>query len=88
MEAVDLELAAGDISIHNQVIIHGSNANKSDQWRIGLTLRYIPTSTRVILDGHESILLRAEADADNVYADQPKYVDGEHMPFAGCETWA
>ena len=40
--AVDLELGPGDISIHNPRIIHGSNSNTSDKWRVGLTLRYIP----------------------------------------------
>ena len=46
-EAIDVELNPGDISIHNPFIIHGSNSNKSNTWRIGLTLRFIPTSTYV-----------------------------------------
>ena len=46
-DVVDLELQPGDVSVHNPKIIHGSEANTSDKWRIGLTLRYIPTSTRV-----------------------------------------
>lgn len=88
-DAVDLELDAGDISIHNPSIIHGSNANTSDQWRVGLTLRYIPTSTWVNKENHENILLRGEMDpsVNNAYADRPTYVAGEHMPFAGCEAW-
>ena len=49
-EAVDLELNAGDVSLHNPNIVHGSNANLSDKWRIGLTLRYIPTSTLVKIE--------------------------------------
>ena len=89
-DAVDLELEAGDISIHHPSIIHGSNANTSDQWRVGLTLRYIPTSTWVDKEGHKSVLLRGNADTsiDNAYADRPTYVEGEHMSFAGCEAWA
>lgn len=86
-DAVDLELKAGDVSIHNPNIIHGSNANTSDQWRVGLTLRYIPTSTRVKKENHENILLRGEAcpDVENPYAKRPQYIPGEHMPFVGCE---
>jgi ectoine hydroxylase-related dioxygenase (phytanoyl-CoA dioxygenase family) len=42
-DAVDIELKAGDISIHNPSIVHGSNSNVSDKWRIGLTLRYSPS---------------------------------------------
>lgn len=88
-DAIDLDLEAGDISIHNPMIIHGSSANTSDQWRVGLTLRYIPTSTWVNKEGHKSVLLRGKADTsvDNTYADRPTYVEDEHMPFAGCEAW-
>ena len=85
--AVDLELEAGDVSIHNPLIIHGSNANTSDQWRVGLTLRYIPTTTRVNKNNHANILLRGKADVENMYSARPRYVDGEHMPFKGCEYW-
>lgn len=89
-QAVDLELEAGDISIHNPQIIHGSNANTSDQWRVGLTLRYIPTSTWVNKEGHRNVLLRGEKDPTvaNTYADRPRYVEGDHMRFSGCENWA
>lgn len=88
-DAVDLELDAGDISIHNPNIIHGSNANTSDQWRVGLTLRYIPTTTWVKKENHENILLRGEPTpgVDNLYAARPEYIQGEHMGFRGCEEW-
>ena len=88
-KAIDVELNAGDISIHNPFIIHGSNANASDQWRIGLTLRYIPTSTYVNREGWECILLRGNAkeEINNNYADQPVFVDGTHMPFNGFELF-
>lgn len=88
-DAVDLELNAGDVSIHNPNIIHGSNANTSDEWRVGLTLRYIPTSTWVNREDHENILVRGKASPDvaNVYAARPRYVPGETMPFSGCEVW-
>ena len=47
-KAVDLELNAGDLSIHHPNIIHGSDANNSSKWRRGLTIRYIPTSTKIL----------------------------------------
>ena len=89
-DAADLELKAGDISIHHPNIIHGSNSNTSDTWRVGLTLRYIPTSTRVTRQKHPSILCRGAAipEVGNLYAARPKYVEGKHMAFAGCESWA
>ncbi|MCE2441087.1 MAG: phytanoyl-CoA dioxygenase family protein, partial [Candidatus Latescibacteria bacterium] len=69
-DAVDVVLNAGDISIHHPNIIHGSNSNTSDQWRVGLTLRYIPTSTRVTRQAHPSILCRGAAipEVGNLYA--------------------
>ena len=84
-DAVDLELNAGDVSIHNPNIIHGSNANTSDQWRVGLTLRYIPTTTWVKKENHENILVRGKADPNvkNAYARRPRYIPGETMPFKG-----
>lgn len=47
---VDIELLPGDISIHHPFLVHGSQANTSATRRCGLTIRYIPTSTRVVLD--------------------------------------
>lgn len=87
--AVDLELQPGDVSIHNPKIIHGSNANTSERWRIGLTLRYIPTSTWVKNEEHASIFLRGEkvAGVNNLYAGKPAFDPAEHMPFRGQEAW-
>ena len=85
-DAVDLELKAGDVSIHHPHIVHGSNANTSNQWRVGLTLRYIPTSTKVKTE-YPSIMCRGQVvpEVDNEYAPRPRYVEGEHMSFVGCE---
>ena len=88
-DVVDLELEAGDISLHNPRIIHGSEANRSATWRIGLTLRYIPTTTRVVADGWRNILVRGAAvDNGNLYAGRPRHVPGEHMAFRGAEAWS
>ena len=45
--AVDLILAPGDLSVHHPNIVHGSNANQSDRWRINLVVRVIAAGTRV-----------------------------------------
>ena len=86
-DAVDIELKAGDISIHNPSIVHGSNSNVSDKWRIGLTLRYIPTSTYVNREGWDCILLRGKPTSGikNNYAKKPVFDPSEHMPFSGKE---
>jgi phytanoyl-CoA hydroxylase len=88
-QAVDLILEPGDVSIHHPNLIHGSEANRSSKWRRGLTIRYIPTSTRITQQPWEAaFLLRGEAvEGVNEYQPKPKYVEGRHMPFDGCEGW-
>src|SRR5262245_46727118 len=91
--AVDLILAPGDVSIHHPNLIHGSNANTSPRWRRGLTIRYIPTSTRVLSRPQKPppspLLLRGHAvPGVNEYHARPTFVPERHMPFRGCESWS
>jgi non-heme Fe2+,alpha-ketoglutarate-dependent halogenase len=48
-EPVDVELKAGEASIHSDLLLHGSEANASDRRRCGLTLRYTPGDVRAYL---------------------------------------
>lgn len=43
---VNDELKAGEISIHADLLLHGSEANNSDRRRCGLTLRYCAADVR------------------------------------------
>jgi len=45
--AVDLPLKAGEMSIHDGRLIHGSLSNRSNRRRCGLTLRYIPKWVKI-----------------------------------------
>ena len=89
-QAVDVVLEAGDVSIHHPNIIHGSEPNTSSTWRRGLTIRYIPTTTRITAEQPwpSALLLRGQAvPGVNQYQPRPTYIAGEHMPFRGCKTW-
>lgn len=91
-DAVDCILAPGDVSVHHPNVIHGSNANTSPKWRRALTIRYIPTTTRILRDEpgpHPSAFhLRGAAPAGiNEYNPKPRYQEGAWMPFRGCEEW-
>jgi len=44
-DAVPIELKAGQISIHDGYMIHGSDANNSGKPRRGMTIRMCPSST-------------------------------------------
>ena len=43
--ALDIELAPGQMSMHDVHLIHGSNANRSPQRRAGVAIRYMPASS-------------------------------------------
>jgi ectoine hydroxylase-related dioxygenase (phytanoyl-CoA dioxygenase family) len=89
-KAVDLILKSGSVSVHHPNVIHGSKANHSPLRRCGLTIRYIPTSTKIITDQQWpcAFLLRGEAiPGVNEYLPKPPYVAERHMQFRGCESW-
>lgn len=48
--AVDLPLRAGQMSLHDGTLIHGSLPNRSNRRRCGLTLRYVPTWVKQTID--------------------------------------
>jgi ectoine hydroxylase-related dioxygenase (phytanoyl-CoA dioxygenase family) len=89
--AVDIALRAGDVEIHHPNIVHGSHANTSPRRRCGLTIRYIPTTTRILTDEPwpSAYLLRGEAvPGVNQYQPRPTYVEGVHLPFRGSEAFS
>ena len=45
-DAVPLLLKAGSISLHDDALIHGSPANRSNRWRTGLTMRFSGTNVK------------------------------------------
>ncbi len=45
---VDLVLKAGQMSIHDGLLIHGSNPNHSRRRRCGLAMRYVPSHVRQV----------------------------------------
>ena len=45
-QTVDMTLKAGEISLHDDDLIHGSGGNPSDRMRCGITFRYCPTKVK------------------------------------------
>ncbi len=67
-----IELKAGEISLHSDMLLHASGANLSKRRRGGLTLRYSPTTVRPYLEyGDYSILCRG-VDTDGNWANIPR----------------
>ena len=47
-KAVHMNLEAGEFSLHHESIVHNSEPNRSNDRRIGLSIHYIPTSTKQV----------------------------------------
>jgi ectoine hydroxylase-related dioxygenase (phytanoyl-CoA dioxygenase family) len=76
-QPVSVELKAGQISLHTDMLLHGSQPNPSNRRRCGLTLRYFPPDVRgtepdsapgiiargVDPDGYWQPMARPEGDA-------------------------
>jgi len=89
--ALDVCLNPGDISIHHPLILHGSEPNRSDFWRRGGSIQYMPATTRITAEKWPSAFLFRGEPADGINAQHylpfPRYVEGQHMSFKGCEAW-
>ncbi|MDA1097336.1 MAG: phytanoyl-CoA dioxygenase family protein [Proteobacteria bacterium] len=64
-QAVDLLLQPGEMSLHDVLIVHGSQANRSDLPRHGFAIRYIPTYCRQIGGRTTALLVRGEDRYDH-----------------------
>jgi len=67
-EPVPVELKSGEISIHSDLLLHGSEANNSDRRRCGLTLRYCAADVRAYLDWNRKGILVAGSDSTHHWA--------------------
>ena len=58
-------LAAGQISIHSDLLVHGSSPNHSNRRRCGLTLRYCPASVTAYLGwNRKGVLVNGQASPE------------------------
>ncbi len=71
-EPVDNALRAGEISLHSDLLLHGSEANASDRRRCGLTLRYCAAEVKAYLDWNRKGVIVAGCDPDAHWANPPR----------------
>jgi hypothetical protein len=71
-EPIDVELQAGEISIHNDLLLHGSEANTSNRRRCGLTLRYCAADVRAHLGWNAKGVVVHGRDADGHWGHPPR----------------
>jgi len=76
---VALEMRAGQISLHSDWILHGSEPNGSNRRRCGLAMRYLSADVRAY-DGWNANSIRCRgADAGGHWANHPR-PHGEAIP--------
>ena len=70
---VDVQLKSGQVSLHSDLLLHGSGANHSDRRRCGLTLRYVDADVRAIIDdwSRTGVLICGE-DRHSHWANPPR----------------
>ncbi len=59
-KALDIELAPGEFSLHQERTVHGSLPNTSARPRIGFAIFYIPPHVRSTLGRRNALLVRGE----------------------------
>jgi len=66
------ELLAGEISIHSDLLLHGSEANNSDRRRCGLTLRYCAADVRAGMNWNEKGVILSGTDPSGHWNNAPR----------------
>ena len=76
---VSINLKAGQVSIHTDMLLHGSAFNRSDRRRCGLTLRYMPPDVRTRAEGSAEAFICRGSDPSGYWIDRP-LPEGDDMP--------
>lgn len=71
-DPVNVELRAGEMSIHSDLLLHGSEANQSTKRRCGLTLRYCPAVVRAGLGWNAKGVVVSGKDNSGHWANPPR----------------
>ncbi len=71
-QPVDDELKAGEVSVHSDLLLHGSEANMSPRRRCGLTLRYCATDVRASAGWNAKGVVLSGSDPDEHWAKPPR----------------
>jgi Phytanoyl-CoA dioxygenase (PhyH) len=77
---VDVPLRAGEVSIHCDLLLHGSEANDSDRRRCGLTLRYCAAEVRAELGWNAKGIVVSGRDPDGHWANPPRPLPDSSLP--------
>src|SRR5262249_53393985 len=77
-QAIYVELKPGQASLHHVLLFHGSAPNKSEDRRIGLAIRYVPTDVRQEVGQRDSATLVRGVDEFKYFDPEPRPVSDLH----------
>lgn len=81
---VSLRLRAGEMSLHSDLLVHGSVANPGPRRRCGLTIRYAAATVRSTAGWQHNAILCRGVDAERHWTHRPR-PDGD-SPFSDHQT--
>jgi ectoine hydroxylase-related dioxygenase (phytanoyl-CoA dioxygenase family) len=85
-KAVDVVLAPGEMSLHQSTLVHGSNANLSDEARIGFIVRYV--TSRSSNPGRPLMRVRGQADCSHLSLAQPPPERDQESALCAWRTYS
>ncbi|MEM7363438.1 MAG: phytanoyl-CoA dioxygenase family protein [Pseudomonadota bacterium] len=84
-DPVPLTLKAGEISLHSDWILHGSEKNTSSRRRCGLAMRFLSGDVRAYLGWNQHSIVCRGTEATGHWANHPR-PDGDSIPALGAIT--
>jgi len=71
-EPVAFEMHAGQISLHTDLLLHGSQPNRSKRRRCGLSMRFVPPEVRAYKGRNRGSIICRGSDASGHWNDVPR----------------
>jgi ectoine hydroxylase-related dioxygenase (phytanoyl-CoA dioxygenase family) len=66
------EMKAGQMSLHSDLLLHGSEPNTSDRRRCGLTMRFVPPEVRAANDWNQRAIVARGNDPSGHWVHNPR----------------
>jgi ectoine hydroxylase-related dioxygenase (phytanoyl-CoA dioxygenase family) len=81
-EPVTVSLKAGQMSLHSDLLLHGSEPNPSSRRRCGLTMRFVPPEVRALTGWNRNALVTRGSDPTGHWPHTPR-PEQERIPQRG-----
>jgi chlorinating enzyme len=76
---VPMVMRAGQISLHSDLLVHGSEPNPSTRRRCGLTMRFVPADVRALTGWNKQAVIARGSDPSGHWPNNPRPV-GDTIP--------